>query len=90
MERLGVLYCAIISTNGECDLDVGRGDQLIFSENIVIFISSSGDKEDAVGRGGVPFYLVCTDANVDNEGGKGFNLPVPLFGKRRADVGVGG
>ena len=62
----------------------------MFSDNIANGISSGGDKGDTVGRSGVPFYPVCADANVDNEWGGSFNLPVPRFVKRRAGVVVGG
>ena len=84
------MYCAIVSTSGECVLDVGRGDRLILSENIAIDIYSGGDVEDSVRRDGIPFYLVCTNAKVDNEGGKGFKLIILRFGKRSAGVGIGG
>ena len=75
---------------GEFVLDVGRGDLLIFSENIAIGIASSGDGEDSVRRGGVTFYLVRANANVDDEGGKVFNLPVPRFLNWHAGAGICG
>ena len=62
---------------------------MIFSENITIGIASGEDKEDAVRRDGITFYLVCANANVDDEVGRGFNLTVTGFGNWRAGVGVG-
>ena len=40
VKSLGVLNFMLISMIGECILDVGRGDRLIFSENIAIGIVS--------------------------------------------------
>ena len=62
---------------------------MIFSENITIGIASGEDKEDAVRRDGIIFYLVRANANVDDEVGRGFNLTVTGFGNQRAGVGVG-
>ena len=58
IERLGVLNCKIISMSSECVLDVGRGDRLIFSENIPIGIASGSVGDDYVRCNGAPFYLV--------------------------------
>ena len=53
-------------------------------------ISSCGYRENAVGSGGVQFYPVWESENIDDEGGKGFNLPIPRFRNRQAGVDVGG
>ena len=85
VERLGILNSTIINASGKFVLDVGRRDQLIFSENIVIVIASGGYREDDVRRDGILFYT-----NVENKGEKGFNLTVPRLGKWCIGVGVGG
>ena len=55
IECLGIFNCVIVITSGDCVLNVGRGDCLIFSENIAIGIYSGRYRGDAVRRGGVPF-----------------------------------
>ena len=56
----------------------------------MICIASGGDIVYDVSRGGVPFHLVCSNANIDSKVWEGFNLAVPWFVKGCVGVGVGG
>ena len=90
VEGLGFLDGAIVGTSGKFVRDIDRGYQLIFGENIVIFVASGGDREDAVRRDGIPFHLFCVNSNVNNEGRGAFDLSVPRFREGHAGVGVDG
>ena len=81
---------AISATSGKCIRNVNKGDRLIFGETIAIGVDSVGNRDDNVRRSGIPFHLVCTDANINNEVRGGFNLAVLHFGEVRAAVVLGG
>ena len=66
VELLLVMDFLIFVTGNECIQDVGRGYSLVFGEDVSIVIASGGDREYVLSRGGVPFYLVHVNTNVED------------------------